>query len=702
MGIRLFVFCVVVMLFANGANAAPPACNAGSEGTIIYNKDQKLVQFCNGTDWIGMVGSFGGGGTDTLADLACQSGDVPEWNGTSWVCGAGGTGLWTDSGNGYLTYTGTDTGIKVQAITGMSAPSVTLADAGCANDEILKWDGDSWECAADGGGLTALQGQDDAGSCTLAKDGLIRYRTSGNPKWEYCDGGTTSWLPFRLPQCQNDGAGECTLSALRSADDAQFVASNILSGVNILGVTGSATGGAAACTNDSTAECTLSATRSSGDPQFAASNIRCGVNVLGVTGTSGSGNSSGFSFTDATNVNPSTLTTASAVTISGLPAGCPGQVTVSGQGNPQISIAGGAWTNFGIIQNGETLAVRLTSSASFTTAHVATVSVGTTQDAWSVTTRAGDSTPDAFSFTDVTNQVTSSVITSNTITPAGYEGSVPVSVSGQGSPQISINGGGWVTSGTITAGQTLAVRLTSSASFVTAHVATVDVGGVTDNWSVTTIPEVTFIASDTSIVNSSSSTHTHTGLNIGTASPTRLVVAFITARHGSGSQNVSSVTIGGISATLIRTDAAHNSGTTLSALYAAIIPTGTTATVVVNYTGTLHGSALTTASFNGFTGVSINSQNGAEATDNGNIISANSITTPAGGIKIAVCAQAKGTTTTFTNATEQQDFEWTASAIETHASAWNIHPTQQTNQTITCTFGANDTRRAISAAALMP
>jgi hypothetical protein len=441
MGIRLFVVCVLGLFFANAVNAAPPACDAGAEGTIVYNKDQKLVQFCNGTNWIGMVAKIGGAG-DTLSDLSCASGEVPEWNGAAWICGAGGTGLWTDSGNGYLTYTGTDTGIKVQAITGMSAPTNTLADLGCANDEVLKWDGDSWECAADGGGLTALQGQDDAGSCTLAKDGLIRYRTSGNPKWEYCDGGTTSWLPFRLPQCQNDGTGDCTLSALRSADD----------------------------------------------PQFIASKIQCGENILGVTGTYGSGSSGAFNFTDVTNAALSTLTTASAITISGIPGGCPGEVTVSGQGSPQISIAGGAWGTSGMINNGETLAVRLTSSGSTATAHVATIEVGSTQDTWSVATVGSDTTPNAFDFTpNVTNAALSTLTTASSVTITGINVGTTVSVSGTGSPQISINGGAWVTSGTITNGQTLAVRLTSSASFNTAHTATVDVGGVTDAWSVTTL-----------------------------------------------------------------------------------------------------------------------------------------------------------------------------------------------------------------------
>lgn len=359
---------------------AQSACNAAREGVILYNTDHKLVQFCNGQNWIGLAAKIGGAG-DTLSDLSC------------------------------------------------------------ANGEIVKWNGTAWACAQDSGGLAALQGSDDPGACTLAKDGLIRYRTSGNPKWEYCDGGTTSWLPFRLPQCQNDGTGECTLSALRSSDD----------------------------------------------PQFAASGIRCGNNILGVVGTYGSGSSSAFTFADVTNAALSTLTTASAVTISGIPAGCPGEVSVAGDGTPEISINGGGWVTSGAIANGQTLAVRLTSSASFSTAHTATVSIGSTVDDWVVTTLAADTTPNAFDFApNVTNAAVSTLTTASNVTITGINAPTPVSVTGAGA-QISINGGAWGTSGTITNGQTLGLRLTSSASFSTAIVATVDVGGVTDTWSVTTV-----------------------------------------------------------------------------------------------------------------------------------------------------------------------------------------------------------------------
>jgi len=35
---------------------------------------------------------LGGGGSDTLSGLSCTSGQIPQWNGTAWACGSGGSG----------------------------------------------------------------------------------------------------------------------------------------------------------------------------------------------------------------------------------------------------------------------------------------------------------------------------------------------------------------------------------------------------------------------------------------------------------------------------------------------------------------------------------------------------------------------------------------------------------------------------------
>lgn len=97
-----------------------------------------------------------------------------------------------------------------------------------------------------------------------------------------------------------------------------------------------------------------------------------------------------------------------------------------------------------------------------------------------------DCTPAAFSFTDVTDQSLSTLIYSNTVTITGIDSGCVASVSGSGSPEISVNGGAWSGAASINSGDTLRVRQISSSSVSTARIATVTVGTASDDWSVTT------------------------------------------------------------------------------------------------------------------------------------------------------------------------------------------------------------------------
>ncbi len=134
----------------------------------------------------------------------------------------------------------------------------------CANGQILEYDtNNGWVCVAKPGGggdnlgnHTAEQTLDLANNaivnaagvqigtsltCTSSEEGTIRYVSTSDPPWEYCDGG--AWVNFKQPRCQDDDTGECYLAATRSNDDPEFAAANIKDGVNILGVTGTYTGG---------------------------------------------------------------------------------------------------------------------------------------------------------------------------------------------------------------------------------------------------------------------------------------------------------------------------------------------------------------------------------------------------------------------------------------------------------------------------
>lgn len=86
-----------------------------------------------------------------------------------------------------------------------------------------------------------------------------------------------------------------------------------------------------------------------------------------------------------------------------------------------------------------------------------------------------------------TNVKRSTLVYSNTL-QFNAATSATVSVSGDGSPALSIAGGSWVTSGTISHGQSIQLRMTSSASDSTTYTATFLTGSDTMTWTVTTAP----------------------------------------------------------------------------------------------------------------------------------------------------------------------------------------------------------------------
>ncbi|AUQ50906.1 Attaching and effacing protein [Phaeobacter inhibens] len=195
-----------------------------------------------------------------------------------------------------------------------------------------------------------------------------------------------------------------------------------------------------------------------------------------------------FAFTDQTDVAVNTAITSNTITIAGLNAAA--AISITGDGTPQYSINGGAFTSVaGTINNGDTVALRLTSAATGGVMRSATLDIGGITDQWDVTTLS-DTAPDAFAFTDQTNVAVNTAITSNTITIAGLNASAAISITGDGTPQYSINGGAFTSvAGTINNGDTVALRLTSAATGGVMRSATLDIGGITDQWDVTTLSD---------------------------------------------------------------------------------------------------------------------------------------------------------------------------------------------------------------------
>lgn len=214
----------------------------------------------------------------------------------------------------------------------------------------------------------------------------------------------------------------------------------------------------------------------------ADSGLWNGTQCISVSAGGGGSTVDPFTVADVSDVEVSTLITSNLIVPVGF--GVAVAASVSGDGSPELSVEGGSWGPVDSVAPGETLMVRMTSAPTGTTPLVVTIDLGGTTTDWTVTT--GDAVPDAFSFAPVTDVGLGSVIASAPIVPTGLAITAPISVAGDGSPEIRVQGGAWMTSGSVAPGNSVEVRLTSASAVTTSRTATVTIGGVSADFVVTT------------------------------------------------------------------------------------------------------------------------------------------------------------------------------------------------------------------------
>lgn len=202
------------------------------------------------------------------------------------------------------------------------------------------------------------------------------------------------------------------------------------------------------------------------------------------TTLAGDGTPDQFTFTDVTDAALSTTQTSNLITIAGITI----SVAVSVTGGT-YSKNGGAYTSSaGTAVNGDTFRVRHTSSSSPDTAVNTTLTVGGVSDTFTSTTVGADTTPDAFDLGDpVTNVSLDTDVESDLITVSGLNTSTSVSISGTGAAYSKNNGAYTTSAGTAVNGDTFVVRVTSASTNDTTRTGTLNIGGVTDSFSVTTL-----------------------------------------------------------------------------------------------------------------------------------------------------------------------------------------------------------------------
>ena len=191
-----------------------------------------------------------------------------------------------------------------------------------------------------------------------------------------------------------------------------------------------------------------------------------------------------FSFAPLGAAEPGERVTSAPVTLSGPEV--PVTATVSGAGQPTLLVNG---SEVGVptqVEAGDTLAVSLTAGSQFDQAVTATVNVaGVTAD-FTVTTRSAAGVPDPFSFAAAGPVEPGAVVTSSAATLTGFDGPLSATVSGAGAPELLINGVTAAVPAQVEPGDTVAVRLVANSEFGASVTATVNVGGVTADFTVTT------------------------------------------------------------------------------------------------------------------------------------------------------------------------------------------------------------------------
>lgn len=226
-----------------------------------------------------------------------------------------------------------------------------------------------------------------------------------------------------------------------------------------------------------------------------------------------------FNFTEIVEVLPGLGATSTPVTITGINykalvtavgSGCSVRVTSYNEdtqtyGSPTDFLPGNDPNNQVIIRNNDKVELQVvtepaTQRSDYNRVYPVTVTIGKRPSVtWSVTTRFLDDDPDFFQFTNLSNLPINTLTNSDVVTVTGIDDVVGVDVfiTSQ-SGELSINGGTFATSGKIFNGDTLQLRNTTTNTYSTPLVTTVQIGIFTADFTITTraadttINDVTF------------------------------------------------------------------------------------------------------------------------------------------------------------------------------------------------------------------
>ena len=189
-----------------------------------------------------------------------------------------------------------------------------------------------------------------------------------------------------------------------------------------------------------------------------------------------------FDFLDKINQQPDTFVDSEYITITGI--NVPTNIVCDNVDTDIIVFdpltgATTLYTNATTIVNNQQVKLRLKSSPDPGGEVNTNVTIGNSPldsitDIWRVfTTTAGDIIPDAFYFINKDNQPPNTYVTSNTVLISGITSPSPISIT---NGEFRIDGGNWVTTGSIDNGETLQLRILTASTLSTAKTLSITLG----------------------------------------------------------------------------------------------------------------------------------------------------------------------------------------------------------------------------------
>lgn len=200
--------------------------------------------------------------------------------------------------------------------------------------------------------------------------------------------------------------------------------------------------------------------------------------------------------------------------------------------------------------------------------------------------------------------------------------------------------------------------------------------------------DITQVYQTNAVDASNLTTYTFSSQAFGTAASNRRIVVGVYGRQGGSTLSISSVTIGGVSASAVATqtsDTSHN----LAALYIADVPTGTTGDVVVTWGVAIDRCGIGVWAIYGSGSATASDTDSANGTTDPSAVT---LTVPAKGVAIAYGGSADGSTATWANITEKFDGSIEATIVHTGAS---IDSAAGGNLALSCDWSGTSSPRAV-------